>query len=243
MIKNVLAKSFDIQIIRNVLANRCSVFKKCIKSDARQTLKEFMSVIINPMKTKNYCLNFILGIRNMQRRWIKHLKIKKDAVENLLEQWNSELMRLVSEKDKYNSMGIYYNLDNLKYISTEVKKDICIHLVDRQILVYCDEKYAILEKEQDKKAQKNKDLFELVEENEDLSSDISCEEKSYKSTPKEKNVVERIVEDIIEVKDIKGKAKNKVKEAKGIYFFLFFKDLDENEKEDENEDENEISKM
>jgi ribonucleotide reductase alpha subunit len=138
-------KISDMVRVRNIFRLRSSVLRAHFYDMAKEVVGEFIDSLIMPYKTKYMCLQFILGIKNMQRRWLKHLEKKREVLEHFELMWEKFLIRLADREEDYKKMGITYNLENVKFISMEVRGKIAAHLFDRQILRYIDAKYERLE--------------------------------------------------------------------------------------------------
>lgn len=122
---------------------------------AKDMVGDFFEATFRPTRAKNLCLRYILTIKNIQRQMMKHVQIKKAAVEKMENNWTKELIKLVEKQKEYKEMGIDYNLEHIQLIGKEMRIEICHYMVDRQILRYCDTKYEFMEKECDKKIAQN----------------------------------------------------------------------------------------
>lgn len=45
----------------------------------------------------------------MQRKWVKHIKIKKEIFEKFEDMWSKQVIRLNEREKEYKEMGIAYN--------------------------------------------------------------------------------------------------------------------------------------
>lgn len=57
------------------------------REKAMKIVGRFISRISSPMRLKRDGLQFILDIKNIQRKWKKHLDFKKDARKKVNDQW------------------------------------------------------------------------------------------------------------------------------------------------------------
>jgi hypothetical protein len=172
-------KISDMVRVRNIFRLRSSVLRAHFYDMAKEVVGEFIDSLIMPYKTKYMCLQFILRIKNMQRRWVKHLEKKREVLENFESMWGKFLIRLADREEDYKKMGITYNLDNVKFISREVRGKIGAHLFDRQILRYIDAKYETLEWNYDKKIGEKAKIL-MMEDKDDRESSKPGEEAEQK---------------------------------------------------------------
>lgn len=145
------ATNSNQKLILNCIKIRCNFLKHKTKHRARKVIKTFINSINGPWIFKLKSLQYILTIKNMQRKWIKHIAIKKKCIEEIENNWSKEVIRLVEKEAEYKEMGIHYNIDNLKFLGADIRSKICSHQVDRQILQFTDVRYEVFEKMQDQK--------------------------------------------------------------------------------------------
>ena len=135
----------------------CSLIYENVHEKAKIMTGSFMLSIIGPWKIKVFTLNYIQTIKNVQRKTMDTVKVKKTAIEEVDNLWSKELIKLVENIDEQNEMGIFYNLENLKYITPEIRLKVCENLVNRQILRYVDIKFYHMAKTGDKFPEHNND--------------------------------------------------------------------------------------
>ena len=157
-------KSFlsdNVAIVNNNFRFRCYLLKKHVHDMAKEVVGIFLSSAISSIQIKYYSLQFILYIKNIQRKWIKHIHLKRSIYQKFENMWSKQVMLLTEKYNQYKKMGILYNLENLKYTTSSVRTHIIKHLFDRQMLRYVEKRYALLEKNYDNKLAKKINLLSL----------------------------------------------------------------------------------
>ena len=151
----------DIVIISYGFRFRSYLLRDHVHDMAKEVVGIFLSSTLSSIKLKYHSLQFILYIKNIQRRFIKHMKIKRAVYEKFENMWSKHVMLLTEKYNEYKKMGILYNVDDLKYTTSSVRTNIIKHLFDRQMLKYIEKKYEMLEKKHDKKLAKKANLLSL----------------------------------------------------------------------------------
>lgn len=114
-------------LIKQCLNLRLSIGGSGIYDHAKNVCGHFFSVLAKPYRMRNKCLDYLANITNIQRRWRKHMFRVGTASQEIQFQWAKQVTRLVDQKSEYEAMGIQYNLENLEYISTDIKESIFKH--------------------------------------------------------------------------------------------------------------------
>ena len=147
-------ESRDGKILSMSLQGRSLILRQPIFQRAKDVCAKFLTVAKGPWKAKNQCIQYIMVIKSMQIRFRKHLRVKKRYIEIIEDNWSKEVIKLVDKENEYKEMGIRYNLDKQSLIDAELRKALCTHIVDRQLLRYTDVKFEDLEKKQQEKTLK-----------------------------------------------------------------------------------------
>lgn len=135
---------------------------------AKEAIAVFLKESIRSSRIKKYSLDFILTIKNMQKRFRNHLKVKKSSIELVESIWSKNMGKLVELSLEFNEMGININQSKLQYVTTDTRRSMCAHIVDRQLLIYTDMRYEKMQKLKDqdveKKANKLSQNINLIEQ-------------------------------------------------------------------------------
>jgi hypothetical protein len=126
---------------------RCAMFRYSTYHKAMDRCGGFFTYIIQVLRLRTTFTKYQGYIENIQKRWRTHLKLKKDAREHLENVWAKQVMFMVESGEAFKTdYGITFNMENLKYISADIKHAIFDHIINTQILLYVDKKFEVIEK-------------------------------------------------------------------------------------------------
>ena len=109
------------------------------RKDAKKLIQDmFLKKIIHPKRCCNLCIGYIVAIQNIQQKMINHIKVKKRHLEQIENQWNKQILKLVDQQANFTEMGINFNTDAIKWINKDTRDAIFNHIVDRKLLEYTD---------------------------------------------------------------------------------------------------------
>ena len=136
--------------LQQCAANMVNYSQKKIKN----SINKFLSSVVSPWRLKLLSIQYIMIIKSIQIKFRKHMRKKKEYIAELENTWTSELIKLVEKESDYKEMGVNYNLENLEHMDATLRREICAHIIDRQLLEYIDQKYEVMEKVNDEKLEK-----------------------------------------------------------------------------------------
>lgn len=142
---NALPKIDNSRIIsKNLSLIRLNILKPKIVSEAKKIIGKAFEISFIPWKSKVHMLQYMLNIRNMQWRLIKHMSVKNLAREELKNKWQKAVSRLVDNQDEYEEMGLEYDMDRLLNVYDYIKQGMFDHIIDRQMLRWVQLRYDYL---------------------------------------------------------------------------------------------------
>lgn len=157
---------------------------------AKAVAGEFIKSLLVPRKAYFFMMQYFVIIKNLKNRLKKHMKTKQRLIAQLETKWNIELMNLINGQTELSLMKINFNLDNVKFVTQEMRIGVITHVVNRQLLRYTDVRYESLKEKTDqmieKKARQLTQGLENIEKREEEYRTSDSGKKS--STAKERSI-------------------------------------------------------
>lgn len=179
-------------LLRNQLSisYALEVFAKATKIDARAKSLDILGNVLGayfyPLKMFRSCLSYMLSLKNIQRRFTKHLSLKNKIVDDLQLSWEKEIMYL-SEIDYQKVDGDEKEVGIESYLgllSTDKVRSFQIHMFDRQLLYYLEVRYGYQMKRQNEAFEKKaKILLANILKSSKLNSILNIKDKEVKGKP------------------------------------------------------------
>lgn len=80
-------------MVWKALEQSCYLIRRKTYEDAKEAIGDFCDSVVSPWRFKNSCLQYILTIRNIVRKWKKTMVIKKQLVEDMENSWSKEVIK------------------------------------------------------------------------------------------------------------------------------------------------------
>lgn len=149
----------DRKLVFQTLNVRAFHIRKIANKHAIYAVGIFFKQIVPSMKYKKISLDFVQQIKNMQRRVRKHVQARISAIAQIQHTWTNNVIRLNEIQDELRDMGIKINMNDLDKIDPEFRRNMCDHIVDRQLIQFTDTRYEKIMKDTDIQNAKRAEKF------------------------------------------------------------------------------------
>lgn len=201
----LLKKQRDSNYTSYALKIFCKKAKFSIRKRAIIVVSKFTNIMSKQWRLRDSLQQFILGIKNIQRRWRKFIKYQRFIQRHISEKWDKEQFSIsnwiaeyqTTDKKHYETL----NIETLFTLTTSTRDILLPYLVNRHLIYYTERKYSKLMTRQDEKIRKKAATFgrkEQSEVNTPLSSLFAAfKKKGANKTAKDHELMQdQIVEGI-----------------------------------------------